>query len=961
MLAILFAHAITAAVAPLLVSIWGKKAFYPLALVPAGSLIWVGLNWPDSQGTAHRVDVPWVPELSMSITLRFDSLAAIMAVLVLGIGALVLVYCAGYFHHHDGHTEHRLPSFAAELVAFAGAMFGLVVSDNMLVLYVCWELTSVLSFLLVGHYAERATSRRAATQALLVTAAGGLAMLVGIIILGQAAGTYRLSELVAAPPTGVAVTVGVVLLLVGAISKSALVPLHFWLPGAMAAPTPVSAYLHAAAMVKAGVYLVARLTPGFADSPPWRPTLIVLGVVTMLLAGWRAVREYDLKLILAFGTVSQLGLITVLVGAGGGDLMLAGLAMLCAHAMFKAALFMVVGIIDHATGTRDIRRLAWLGQRCPALLVIAAAATASMAGVPPFLGFVAKEAYFETLAHSHSLGAAAPYVLVAIVVGSVFTTIYSLRFLWGAFARKGLRQPSTLVANMHRPSATFMAAPAILAAAGLVFGLAPGLLDDALDPYADSVPGGEHYHPALWHGVGPPLMLSILVLAAGTAAFFWRARLRRARVGWLPLGNADRVYDAAVRGIDTLSLRLTGLTQRGSIPATQAVILSTLVLLPVAVLTLGARDRPQFRLWGSALQPVVGLLIVTAALGTTVMRNRLAAVLLVGLTGYGCGVVFAFHGAPDLALTQFLVETLTLVIFLLVLRTLPAEANQTNIKRNRLARAMLALAVGATVTTLAVFAMAARTGTPVASLLPAAAYHRGHGANTVNVLLVDIRAWDTLGEISVLLVAATGVASLVFRHRRFGAAPRVADAGRPDIGRLPASSSPGAEVSDTTWLLGSELRDPRHRSLVLEVATRMIFPLIMVLSVYFFFTGHNTPGGGFAGGLTAGLALVLRYLAGGRYELGETLPLDAGKVLGVGLGLSAGTAAASLCLGAPVLSSAVVQIDIPVLGQVTFVTALFFDLGVYLIVVGLVLDVLRSLGARLDEEMAERKSAVAAR
>jgi multicomponent Na+:H+ antiporter subunit A len=301
-----------------------------------------------------------------------------------------------------------------------------------------------------------------------------------------------------------------------------------------------------------------------------------------------------------------------------------------------------------------------------------------------------------------------------------------------------------------------------------------------------------------------------------------------------------------------------------------------------------------------------------------------------------------------------------LVIFVLVLRTLPAEADRENIKRFRLPRAALALAVGATVTTLATYAMAAHTGIPIAALLPDAAYFRGHGANTVNVLLVDIRAWDTLGEISVLLVAATGVASLVFRHRRFGAAPRVADAGQPDIGRQPdIAISPAA--GDVTWLRGSELRDPRHRSLVLEVATRMIFPLIMVLSAYFFFAGHNTPGGGFAGGLTAGLALVLRYLAGGRYELGETLPLDAGKILGAGLGLSAGTAVASLLVGAPVLSSALIQLDVPVLGTVKFVTALFFDLGVYLIVVGLVLDVLRSLGARVDVELGEqRQKAVAA-
>jgi multicomponent Na+:H+ antiporter subunit A len=295
-----------------------------------------------------------------------------------------------------------------------------------------------------------------------------------------------------------------------------------------------------------------------------------------------------------------------------------------------------------------------------------------------------------------------------------------------------------------------------------------------------------------------------------------------------------------------------------------------------------------------------------------------------------------------------------------VLRTLPAEAERENVKRLRLPRAVIALAVGATVTTLAVYAMAARTGTPIASLLPDAAYFRGHGANTVNVLLVDIRAWDTLGEVSVLLVAATGVASMVFRHRRFGAPPRVSDASRPDIGQLPRFAiSPAA--GDVTWLRGSELRDPRHRSLVLEVATRMIFPLIMVLSAYFFFAGHNTPGGGFAGGLTAGLALMLRYLAGGRYELGETLPLDAGKILGVGLGLSAGTAVASLLVGAPALSSALIEIDVPVLGTVKFVTALFFDLGVYMIVVGLVLDVLRSLGARVDVEISERAAAVAAR
>ncbi|AFM15339.1 NADH:ubiquinone oxidoreductase subunit 5 (chain L)/multisubunit Na+/H+ antiporter, MnhA subunit [Mycolicibacterium chubuense NBB4] len=961
MLAILAAHAAATLLAPLLVYRWGRLAFYPLALVPLGSLVWVALNWPGA-GPARSVHVPWVPELSMDITLRFDSLAAIMSVLVLGIGALVLFYCADYFHHHDGRKENRLPSFAAELVAFSGAMFGLVTSDNMLMLYVFWEITTVLSFLLVGHYAERATSRRAATQALLVTTFGGLAMLVGIVVLGNVSGTFLLSELVADPPTGVAASVAVVLVLIGALSKSAIVPMHFWLPGAMAAPTPVSAYLHAAAMVKAGVYLIARMTPGFADAPEWRPTVVTLGLLTMLLAGWRALREYDLKLILAFGTVSQLGLITVMVGSGGSEMMLAGLAMLCAHAMFKAALFMVVGIIDHATGTRDIRRLAWLGDRAKPLLVIAGCAAASMAALPPFFGFVAKEADLETVLHSPNLGAAAPVVLAGIVAGSVLTTVYSLRFVFGAFGRKGLPQASTRVAEMHRPELGFLLPPGILAAAGLLFGLWPSRLDVVLDDYAGTVPDPAgyvgDYHLALWHGLNLPLALSVLMLAAGVTIYVSRGRLRRARLAFLPLANADRIYDAVLRGADIMSVRLTAFTQRGSIPATQSVILATLVLVPITVLSLGARDRPKFELWDSPPQVVVGVLMLAAAIGATVMRNRLAAVLLVGVTGYGCGAIFAFHGAPDLALTQFLVETLTLVVFVLVLRTLPAETGGADIKRFRVPRALLALAVGAAVTSLAAFAMAARSGRPIAELLPDAAYLRGHGANAVNVLLVDIRAWDTMGEVSVLLVAATGVASMVFRNRRFGAAPRVADAGQPDIGKVSVFANNSPAAGDITWLRGSELRDPRHRSLVLEVATRLIFPVMMVLSAYFFFAGHNTPGGGFAGGLMAGLALVLRYLAGGRYELGETLPLDAGKILGAGLTLAAGTAFASLLVGAPALSSALIQVDVPVLGTVKFVTAIFFDLGVYLIVVGLVLDVLRSLGARIDEEMSEQRATV---
>ncbi|MFD6389213.1 Na+/H+ antiporter subunit A [Nocardia sp. NPDC060259] len=927
MLAVLLVHALAALVAPLCVRVLGRNAFYPLALVPLGSLGWVIAHW----GTTVRTHTQWAPQISMDIDLRFDSLAAVMCVLVLGIGALILAYCGRYFER----DEARLGVFAAELIGFAGAMFGLVTSDNMLLLYVFWEITTVLSFLLVGHYAERAVSRRAAIQALLVTGAGGLAMLVGIVILGTRYGSFLLSDLLAtAPPAGTAVSVGIALVLIGAISKSAIVPLHFWLPGAMAAPTPVSAYLHAAAMVKAGVYLVARLAPAFAQTAPWHVLLLPLGIATMLLAGWRAIQVHDLKLVLAFGTVSQLGLLITMTAIGTPDAALAAITLLVAHALFKASLFMVVGIIDHGAGTRDLRRLSGLGRRAPWLCAVAVLAAFSMAGLPPLLGFVGKESALSALWSTEVLSAPARVALLAgVAVGSAFTVAYSIRFVWGAF---GVTANPERVVTWHAPGPLLLGPPAVLAVAGLAGGLDTPAVDRWLSPYATSLPGVLDTHLALWHDFTGPLALTVLIVAAGLALFLIRGRI--GEPAHPRLGNADRNYDAALRAMDRLSLRITGTVQSGSLPASQAAILGTLIVLPTILLALGTRTGVQLRLWDSPLQAAIGAIMIAMALAATVLRNRLASVLVVGVTGYGCGVIFALHGAPDLALTQFLVETLTLVIFVLVLRAFPAEIAEDQATAFKVRRALLAIGVGVTVAVLAAFATAARRSEPIWQAIPDAAYRIGGGKNAVNVLLVDIRAWDTLGEISVLVVAATGVASLVFRSRRFGSAPRAAD-------------SPHYDPDAVSWLPAARLVDRRERSMVLQITTRLIFPTIMVLSVYFFFSGHNAPGGGFAGGLIAGLALTLRYLAGGRYELGEALPVDAGHLLGAGLTLAAGTATASLLLGAPPLSSAIVEVTLPVLGHIKLVTALFFDLGVYLVVVGLALDVLRSLGARLDKEL----------
>ncbi|NUS91967.1 MAG: Na+/H+ antiporter subunit A [Nocardia sp.] len=928
MLAILLAHALAALIAPAAVRALGRNAFYPLALVPLGSLGWVVAHWNDEV----QVRMPWAPTIDLSLDLRFDSLATVMSALILGIGALVLAYCARYFTD----DEPKLGSFAAWLVAFSGAMFGLVTSDNMLLLFTFWEITTVLSFLLVGHNSDSVPGRRAALQALLVTAAGGLAMLAGIVILGQSYGSYLLSDLLAAehPPGSIAIQVAIGLVLVGALSKSAIVPLHFWLPGAMAAPTPVSAYLHAAAMVKAGVYLIARLAPAFADEPVWRPVILTLGLASMLLAGLRAMQVTDLKLVLAFGTVSQLGFLVMMVGLGTPDAALAGIGLIVAHAMFKAALFLVVGIIDHGAGTRDLRELSGLGRSSPVLLGAAALAALSMAGIPPLWGFVAKESALAAELDAAPLSPVVRLVLaVGLVLGSMLTVAYSARFIWGAFADK----PGVPVPRWHAPGAGLLAAPVLLAAGSLAAGLAAPWMDGLLAPYAATLPGELTEHLQLWHGLTLPLLLTVVIIAGGLALFSGQDRFGESAT---LLGNADRGYDAALRAMDRLSLKMTTSVQRGSLPLNQAIILGTLVILPAVVLAVGTRTGVELRLWDSPLQLVIGAIMIAMALGATVLRNRLASVLVVGLTGYGCGVIFALHGAPDLALTQFLVETLTLVVFVLVLRAFPAEIGPEQQTGFQIGRAAIAVAAGITVPVLAAFAAAARDSTPIWERIPAAAYEFGGGKNAVNVLLVDIRAWDTLGEISVLVVAATGVASLVFRSRRFGAAPRAADA---------PNYSPGK----VSWLPAGRLVDRRDRSMVLQITTRLVFPTIMVLSVYFFFSGHNAPGGGFAGGLIAGLALVLRYLAGGQYELGEALPVEAGHLLGAGLILAAGTATASLVLGYPPLYSTIVEASVPLLGHIKLVTSLFFDLGVYLIVVGLILDVLRSLGARLDDELVQ--------
>ncbi|MFD4029924.1 Na+/H+ antiporter subunit A [Streptomyces sp. NPDC058637] len=947
MIALIVCHFVLAACARPLVRRFGRHAFVVLALPPAAATVWAATQW-GTTAAGRSVDQAWewIPAYDVWVGLRLDALAELMVLLAAGVGTLVLLYCASYFTD----DSPRLASFAGNLLAFAGAMLALVLADDLISLYVFWELTTVFSYLLIGHASERKQNRRSALQALTVTTLGGLAMLVGFLIIGQASGTYRISAIVADPPEPtLAVSVAVVLVLCGALSKSAIWPFSLWLPNAMAAPTPVSAYLHAAAMVKAGVYLVARLAPAFADVPVWRPVVLVLGAATMLLGGWRALRLHDLKLVLAYGTVSQLGFLVVLAGAGTRDAALAAAAMILGHALFKAALFLVTGIVDRATGTRDLRRLSGVGRAAPYLCTVTLLAAASMAALPPLLGFAAKEAAFHALQHGDAVDR---WVLAATVVGSVLTVAYTFRFVWGAFSRK----PGVADTPVRRVGAAFLAPPALLAVAGLVLGPGIGWTDRLFAAYADAFPAPAHpYHLALWHGFGTVLLLSALTWAGGAALFAGRTTVTRIsrRIAW---PTADSVFGHLLLGLERIALQITGFVQRGSLSVYLATTLLVMLAGQLAVLV---TDRPWEgavapRAWDTPLQAAVAVLTCAAALLCLTVSRRMKAVVLAGLTGYGAALLFVVQGAPDLALTQFCVETVSMIVFVLVLRRMPVHFQESVSPWRRAIRVPVALGAAATLGVVVWVAGASRVAAPAGAAMVEEVAHHGL-KDVVATILVDLRAWDTMGESAVLAAAAIGVTSLVYLHRR-SEGPMI----REELRGATAWSMTGHRLTglpqgdDTAperdWLAAGSTLAPEHRSVVFEVVARLVFHPILVLSLYLLFCAENMPGGGFVGGLVAGLAFITRYLAGGRFELAEAAPLQPGLFTGLGLFLSTGVALLGLAEGT-VLHAWTYHGWLPVFGEYHLATPVLFDFGVYLLVLGVVLDIVRALGAKIDRQI----------
>ena len=770
MLLLLLAYGTTGAVCLVGHRRLGPAAF-PLATLPhLAAMAWLAsVAGGVLDGTPVTAELAWVDALDLSITLRLDGFGLLMGLLVSGIGALVSVFSVGYFT--AGQDRARI---AGLLTCFAGAMLGLVWADGLLTLFVFWELTSVASFLLIGTDDRSATARAAALRALLVTGAGGLSLLAGLILLGIASGEWTISGVLAADPTGGPVPAALALVLLGTATKSAQFPFQFWLPGAMAAPTPVSAYLHSATMVKAGIVVVARFAPVFADDTPWRPVIVLCGVASILLGGVRSMRQQDAKLALAHGTVSQLGLIMVLVGLGTPATTFAGVAVLLAHALFKAAWFLSVGAVDHATGTRDLRRLHGI-RRLPVLAATIALAAASMAAIPPTFGFVTKEGALEALLEGGA-GWTGTLALVGVVVGSVLTVAYTIRLTVGILGdADGVRTgvaggPAHGPAHadgVHAPGPALLVPPALLAAGGLVAGLAAAPVGGFVARVAASLdPAAGDSALYLWHGLTPALGLSAVALAGG-AALWWVTR-PATRDTDAPRSASTVAYDRAYEALLSGSRRITGSTQSGSLPLYLGIVLLSLAAATGAALAVdrGLLDVGSFPIANSPLEVAICLTTALSSLGVVLARQRFGAALALGGSGYLLALVFLLQGAPDLAVTQFLVETVTVAVYVLVLARLPQRFSAAPAWAPLGVRIALSLAVGLSVAGFALHASTVREAPSVAEEYLRRSEPEAGGRNVVNVILVDFRGFDTLGEITVLAIAGAGVINLVAAARR---------------------------------------------------------------------------------------------------------------------------------------------------------------------------------------------------
>jgi len=917
----------------------------------------LALLYPEVRDGSVLVErLAWLPSLGIDLVVRIDGFAWMFAMLVSGMGLLVIVYARYYLSPEDPAAR-----FHSLLLGFMGAMLGVVLSGNLVQLVVFWELTSVFSFLLIGYWTHRKDARRGARMAFTVTATGGLALLAGVLILGHIVGSLELDAVLAAgdvvrahPLYPTALT----LVLLGALTKSAQVPFHFWLPHAMAAPTPVSAYLHSATMVKAGVFLLARLWPVLAGTEAWFWIVGGAGLTTLVIGAYSAMFQNDLKGLLAYSTISHLGLITLLLGLNSPLAAVAAVFHMMNHATFKASLFMSVGIIDHETGTRDVRRLSGLYRHMPVTGTLAIVACAAMAGVPLLNGFLSKEMFFAETVFVSATPAVEMGLPALATLAGVFAVVYSLRFGHDVFFGRAPdcpRQP-------HEPVHWMRVPVELLVLACIVVGTLPAWsVGPLLATAAQPVVGGTlpEYSLALWHGFNTPLVMSLIATAGGLLVYlryaeaFKRRRLRAAP-GLFGL-DGRRVFEsllALVSAAARTALRRLG-THRLQPQLFWMVLIAAFAGVGSSLIVpLAWGDRPRV----PATPEFVALWLVgcACALGAAWQAkfHRLAALTMLGVVGLVLCITFAWFSAPDLALTQLAVEVVTLVLFLLGLRWMPRRVEMddpriaTRAWWRRRRDLVIAFAVGAGLAALSYALLTRHAPLSIAPYFLENALPLGGGTNVVNVMLVDFRAFDTLGEITVLGVVGITVYALL---RRFRPPAEVID-------RPAQQAETGAAGGDL--VTRSDGTTPQRFLEVPAVLVRLLLPIALVFAFHLFMRGHNEPGGGFVAGLVVAIAFIAQYMVSGTRWVEDRMHLLPPRWIAGGLLIALATGLGALALGFPFLTTHTAHVQWPLVGEVHLPTAAIFDLGVFAVVVGATLLLLtaiahQSLRARRRHESSD--------
>ena len=908
----------------------------------------VALLYPQvAYGGVIREEFMWLPSLGLNIVLRMDGFAWLFSMLVLGIGTLVSLYARYYMSPED-----PVPRFFAFFLAFMGAMLGLVISGNLVQIVFFWELTSLFSFLLIGYWHHRADARRGAYMALMVTGAGGLCLLAGVMLLGHIVGSYDLDQVLAAGDQIRAHSlypVMLTLVLIGALSKSAQFPFHFWLPHAMAAPTPVSAYLHSATMVKAGVFLLARLWPSLSGSEEWFWIVGGAGALTLLLGAYCAMFQNDLKGLLAYSTISHLGLITLLLGLNSPLAAVAAVFHILNHATFKASLFMAAGIIDHESGTRDIRKLSGLVRLIPFTATLAMVASASMAGVPLLTGFLSKEMFFaETVFISATKWVEIALPVIATIAGT-FSVAYALRVTVDVF----FGPPATdLPHTPHEPPRWMRAPVELLVLTCLLVGIFPAqMVGSILAAAALPVVGGvlPQYSLAIWHGWNAPMIMSLVAMTGGVVLYLMlRKQLKRGRFKYPPVisyFNGKRGFEGCLvvmmRGVRKIEKRIS--TKRLQTQLFLLVIVAVIgAMIPLLHSGLTWGERPKIP--GSVVFVTLWLLAIACALGAAwqAKYHRLAALTMVSVCGLMTCVTFVWFSAPDLALTQLVVEVVTTVLILLGLRWLPRRIEDvsplpSSLRKARVRRLrdfLLSTVVGGGMALLSYAMLTRQTPNDISSFYLSRALPEGGGSNVVNVMLVDFRGFDTLGEITVLGAVALTVYALLRRFRP-----------SKESMQLPAQQRQLAPD------VATDLVNPRQASdtalgfmMVPAVLVRLLLPIALVVSFYLFMRGHNQPGGGFVAGLVMSVAFILQYMVAGTQWVEAQMRLRPMRWMGFGLLSATLTGLGALFVGYPFLTTHTWHVSLPLLGDIHVASALFFDVGVYAMVVGSTLLMLTALG-----------------